>query len=68
MGFQDFCDDNFSGNWNQNFAEINPSTAKSRCGWIIFYAACPIIWALKLQIQAALYMMEAEYISLSMSL
>ena len=64
-GFENFCDANFSENWNQNFAEINPSTAKSMSGWIIFYAACPIVWALKLQTQVALSMMEVKYISLS---
>jgi hypothetical protein len=41
---------------------------KSRNGWIIFYAECPIIWASKLQSQVALSTTEAKYIALSMSL
>ena len=50
------------------FAEFDPSTSKSQSGWITFYAACPIIWASKLQTQVALSTTEAEYIALSQSL
>jgi hypothetical protein len=67
-GFECYCDADFSGNWNKDNAADDPSTAKSRSGWIIFYARCPIIWASKLQSQVALSTTEAEYISLSMSL
>ena len=42
--------------------------AKSRSGWIVFYAGCPVIFASRLQSQVALSTTEAEYISLSMSL
>ena len=28
-GFEDFCDADFAGNWNCEFAETDPSTAKS---------------------------------------
>ena len=67
-GFENYCDADFSGNWAAQFAEFDPSTAKSRSGWITFYAACPIIWASKLQTQVALSTTEAEYIALSQSL
>ena len=67
-GFQCYCDADFTGNWNREFASNDPSTAKSRSGWIIFYAACPIIWASKLQTQVALSTTEAEYIAMSMAL
>jgi hypothetical protein len=67
-GFECYCDADFSGNWNKDNAEDDPSTAKSRSGWIIFNAGCPIIWASKLQSQVALSTTKAEYISLSMSL
>ena len=67
-GFQHYCDANFAGNWNKDFAETDQSTAKSRSGWVVFYAACPIIWASKLQSQVALSMTEAEYIAMSMAL
>ena len=58
----------FSGNWNKEFAAYDPSTAKSRSGWAIFYAKCPIIWASKLQSQVALSTTEAKYIAMSMAL
>ncbi len=67
-GFECYCDANLSGNWNKDNAADDPSTAKLRSGWIIFYPGCPIIWASKLQSQVALSISEAEYISLSMSL
>jgi hypothetical protein len=67
-GFQCYCDADFAGNWNKEFASTDPSTAKSRSGWIVFYASCPIIWASKLQSQVALSTTEAEYIAMSMAL
>ena len=67
-GFENYCDADFSGNWKQSIAEFDPSTAKSRSGWITFYAGCPIIWNSKLQTQVALSTTEAEYIALSQSL
>jgi hypothetical protein len=46
----------------------DPSTAKSRTGYIIQYASCPLLWASKLQTQIALSTTEAEYIALSTAL
>ena len=42
-GFHCYCDADFTGDWNKEITETDPSTAKSRSGWIMFYAACPII-------------------------
>jgi hypothetical protein len=67
-GFKCYCDADFSGNWNKSFAQVDPSTAKSRSGWIVFYAACPVCWASKLQSQVALSTTEAEYIAMSQAL
>ena len=67
-GFQCSCDADYAGNWNKQFAATDPSTAKSRSGWNIFHAGCPIIWASKLQLQVSLSTMEAETISMSMAL
>ena len=67
-GFECYCDADFSGNWLKFLAHLDPSTAKSRSGWVIFYAKCPIIWASKLQTQVALSTTEAEYIAMSMAL
>ncbi len=66
--FECYCDADFSGAWNKQFAQHDPSTAKSRSGWVIFYAGCPIIWASKLQMQVALSTTEAEYIAMSQAL
>ena len=67
-GFEDYCDADFIGQYDKDYSTVDPSTAKSRSGWIIFYANCPIVWASKLQTQVALSTTEAEYISLSQSL
>ena len=47
---------------------LTPSTAKSRYGYIITFAGCPILWASRLQTIIALSSTEAEYIALSESL
>jgi len=49
-------------------ADFDPSTAKSRAGFIITYGACPIIWASKLMQEVALSTTEAEYGAISLSL
>jgi hypothetical protein len=69
-GFKCYCDANFSGLWKKQFARCDPSTSKSRSGWVVFYAGCPIIWAscLQTQTQVALSTTEAEYITMSQSL
>jgi hypothetical protein len=67
-GFECDCDADFSGNWNNAFAAVDPSTAKSRSGWIIFFAGCPVSWASKLQSNVALSTTEAQYIAMSQSL
>jgi len=63
-----YADADFAGNWNINTAEHDASTAKSRSGYIVLYAGCPIIWSSKLQTQVALSTTEAEYVSLSQAL
>ena len=67
-GFECYCDADFSGNWSKTYAMYDPSTAKSRSGWVVFYARCPIIFASRLQSQVALSTTEAEYIALSTAL
>lgn len=63
-----WVDADFSGNWNKSTAAHDPSTAKSRSGYVITFGGCPILWTSKLQTQIALSSCEAEYISLSQSL
>ena len=63
-----WADADFSGNWIRKTAEVDPSTAKSRSGYLIMLASCPVVWSSKLQTQIALSSCEAEYICLSQSL
>jgi hypothetical protein len=67
--FECYCDADFSGLCNRAFTPVDPSTSKSRSGWIIFYVGCPISWASKLLSQVALYTTKAEeYITMSQAL
>lgn len=66
--FDCYVDADFAGNWNQVDAAADIDTARSRTGYIIYYANCPLIWASKLQTQVALSTTEAEYIALSTAL
>jgi len=63
-----YVDADFSGNWNASTAAHDVSTSKSRSGYVVLLAGCPIIWASKLHTQIALSTTEAEYIALSTSL
>ena len=66
--FDCWVDADFVGNWDRIYADVDPSTAKSRAGFIITYGACPIVWASKLMQEVALSTAEAEYAAISMSL
>jgi hypothetical protein len=56
------------GLWNHNTAETDPSTARSRTGYVIRFCGCPIVWASKLQTEFCLSSTESEYVSLSTAL
>ena len=60
-----WCDVDFSGNWSPETAHIDTSTAKSRTGFIITFAGCPIALTSKLQTEVALSTSEAKFIPLS---
>jgi len=60
-----WCDEDFSGNWREDTAHLDRSTAKSRTGYIVKYAGCPLTWASKMQTETALSTTEAEFIALS---
>ena len=66
--FECFADADFCGLWNKDRGEFDSMTSKSRTGFVITYAGCPITWASKLQSLTALSSTEAEYIALSTSL
>ena len=67
-GFDVFVDADFTGNWNFSDAPFDRDTAKSRTGYVILFAGCPITWQSKLQTEIALSTTEAEYIALSQAL
>lgn len=66
--FECWTDADFCGNWRPESALTDSLTSKSRSGWIITFADCPITWASKLQTLTALSTTEAEYIALSSAL
>lgn len=63
--FTVYVDAGFVGDWNQETAKDSAMTAKSRTGYVIMYAGCPLIWASRVQTEVALSTTEAEYIALS---
>ena len=60
-------DASHAGEWRKHGDEAinDPTTAKSRSGYVLLYAGCPIVWASKLQTKIALSSTEAEYIAIS---
>ena len=68
-GFQVDCyvDADFCGLWGSEPPE-DPSVAKSRTGYVIMVAGCPLLWVSKLQTEVAVSTMMAEYIALSQSM
>jgi hypothetical protein len=60
-----YVDADFSGNWDKVEAPNDSDTARSRTGFIITFAGCPLVWTSKLQTHIALSSTEAEYIALS---
>ena len=66
-GLELFVDADFAGNWDpENTADID--TARSRHGYIIKCANCPVIWKSQLQREIALSSTESEYTGLSYSI
>jgi hypothetical protein len=68
QSFECYCDTDFSGNWNGDIAEYDSSTARSRTGYIVTYAGCPIVWASKMQTEIPLSSTESEYIAMPQAL
>jgi len=59
-----FVDADFAGLWPFE-DKLDPTCVKSRTGYVITVAQCPVIWCSKLQSEIALSTMEAEYYALS---
>ncbi len=61
-----YVDADFAGLWSPDLAE-DPISVKSRTGYVITFANCPVLWSSKLQTEIALSTTEAEYIAMSQS-
>ncbi|KAL7554972.1 hypothetical protein ACHAWF_018568 [Thalassiosira exigua] len=59
-----YPDADFAGLWGHEHPQ-DPHCARSRTGYVITLAGCPILWKSKLQTEIALSTMEAEYVALS---
>jgi len=62
-----YVDADFAGLWGHE-DDQDPVCVKSRTGYVITVADCPLLWASKLQSEIALSTLEAEYIALSQSM
>ena len=68
VSFECYADADFCGLWDKNTAEQDANTAKSRMGFLLTYAKCPLVWASKLAGPICLSTTEAEYVALSAAL
>jgi hypothetical protein len=64
-GLEVYVDASFAGNRDKVGAEWDAETARSRTGYIVMCAGCPITWASKLQGAIALSSTESEYLEIS---
>ena len=62
-----YVDADFAGLWSYEDPH-DPSSVRSRTGYVITLGGVPIIWKSKLQEQIALSTMEAEYIAASVAM
>jgi hypothetical protein len=67
-GMEYWVDGAHASEWNNKTASSDPSTARSRMGYIFTYAGCPMHWSSKMQTEIALSNTEAEYIALSQAM
>ena len=67
-GMECWVDAAHATEWNSKTASDDPNTARSRMGYLITYAGCPMHWTSKMQTEIALSTTEAEYIALSQSM
>ena len=62
-----YVDSDFAGLWGSEDNQ-DPVCVKSRTGYVLMLAGCPLLWVSKLQTEIALSTMEAEYIALSQAM
>jgi hypothetical protein len=63
-----FIDASFCGDLCPEEAAMDRDTARSRHGYIIQYAGCPLLWKSQLQTEIAMSSTESEYTGLSYAL
>ena len=56
-----YVDASFCGDWDPVEAATDRDTARSRHGYVINYAGCPLLWKSQLQTEIALSTTESEY-------
>ena len=61
-----YPDADFAGLWSHEHPQ-DPHCVRSRTGYVITLAGCPVLWVSKLQTEIALSTMESEYVALSQS-
>ncbi len=61
-----YPDANFAGLWGREDKQ-DPHSVRSRTGYVICLADCPILWKSKLQTEIVLSTMKVEYVALSTS-
>ncbi|KAL7526402.1 hypothetical protein ACHAWF_008462 [Thalassiosira exigua] len=64
LGIDCYPDADFAGLYGYEDAQ-DPHCARSRTGYVITLADCPVLWRSSLQTEIALSTMEAEYVALS---
>lgn len=62
-----YIDVDFTGSWTTDTTHL-ANSIKSRTGYVITYANCPLLWTSKIQTEIMLSTTKAEYITLSQSL
>jgi hypothetical protein len=62
-----YCDADFAG-LHQREPDESPNSVRSRSGYIILLAGCPLLWKSQLQTEISMSTLEAEYSALSYSL
>ena len=60
-------DAGFAGLWNYE-EDIDPTSVKSRSGFLFMLSGCPISWVSRLQSEIALSTMESEYVAMSLAI
>jgi hypothetical protein len=63
LGMECWVDAAYASEWSSKSAVTDANTDRSRMGYFITYADCPMHWASKMETEIALSSAEAEYIA-----